>query len=164
MLAACHDPKPTPAEPAPSSPPAPAPAPTPPVAAGDRATIRPQPTPSGIGGVIGSEGGGHIDSAPIALGSPTVRGGKLDNLRAAFDYYSYEIADCYRERPSQQPAVVDHVIATFEVAPTGVVIASDVKGNIAEVDRCVAARLRTMHFGRPVGAAATVTLSIDLGP
>ena len=123
---------------------------------------------SGIGSGYGSGAGRPRGAAAalVKLGVPTVAG-KLDKnvIRRVVRQHLDELRYCYERALAREPAIAGTLTATFVIDATGNVTTVAATGVHAEVDACVAHRVRGWRFPKPSGGSVvSVSFPIAFAP
>jgi hypothetical protein len=113
-------------------------------------------TGTGVGYGRGGMRGGS--PSPLRFGTPTVSG-PLDKaiIRRIVRRHMIQIRYCYEKQLTKTPKLEGQVTATWTITVEGAVEHATASGLHAEVDACIANRIKTWLFPKPKAGVVTVS-------
>jgi len=105
------------------------------------------------------------EPAQTFTSEPTT-GGQIsnDDVKKVMSAHIGKIQACYEDQLKANPKLAGRVIVKFTIEPKGNVSQADATGVSAEVDKCIAAIVKTLKFPAPKGGAAHVSYPFSFKP
>ena len=101
----------------------------------------------------------------IKVGVPTVEGKlEVEIIRRIVRRHLNELRFCYEKHLAANPNASGLVVAKFVIARDGTVASATAAGVHADVERCIAGRIRTWVFPKPADGEVTVSQPFTLSP